>query len=107
MPPFGYSSGVGPQYFLSLCILDSLHWAAGILDYSGFLHTAEFTVPNLASFSAAIHLLVVDISVDLLQLPACLCVRTKASKMDPFHQGCHIHIGLGRAPLFAVQALLA
>ena len=27
--------------------------------------------------------------------------------MDLFRQGCHIHIGLGRAPLCAVQALLA
>ena len=27
--------------------------------------------------------------------------------MDPFCQGCHIHIGLGRAPLCTVQALLA
>ena len=68
---------------------------------------AEFTVPNLASFSPAIYLSVADISVDSLQLPACLFVRIKASKMDLFRQGCHIHIGLGRAPLCTVQALLA
>ena len=78
-----------------------------MLDYFGSLCAAEFTVPNLASFSPAIYLSVADISVDSLQLPACLCVRIKASKMDLFRQGCHIHIGLGRAPLCTVQALLA
>ena len=88
-PPFGYSSGVGPQYFYHCAF-----WAACMLDYFGFLCAAEFTVPNLASFSPAIYLSVADISVDSLQLPACLCVRIKASKMDLFRQGYHIHIGL-------------
>ena len=78
-----------------------------MLGYFGFLHAAEFTVPNLASFSPAIHRSVADIAVDSLQSPNCLRVRIKASKTDPFHQGCHIHIGLGRAPLCAVHALLA
>ena len=48
-------------------------WAACMLDYFGFLCAAEFTVPNLASFSPANYLSVADISVDSLQLPACLC----------------------------------
>ena len=78
-----------------------------MLGYFGFLRAAEFTVPNLASFSPASHLSVADIAVDLLQSPTCLHVQIKASKMDLFRQGCHIHIGLGRAPLCAVQALLA
>ena len=46
-------------------------------------------------------------AVDLLQSPTCLRIWIKVSKTDPFHQGCHIHIGLARAPLCAVQALLA
>ena len=82
-------------------------WAACMLGYFGFLRAAEFTVPNLASFSPAIHLSVADIAVDSRQSPTCLRVRIKASKTDPFRQGCHIHIGLGRAPLCAVHALLA
>ena len=82
-------------------------WAACMLGYFGFLCAAEFTVPNLASFSPAIHLLVEDIAMDSLQSPACLHVQIKASKTDPFCQGCHIYIGLGRAPLCTVQALLA
>ena len=82
-------------------------WAACMLGYFGFLRAAEFTVPNLASFSPASHLSVADMAVDLLQSPTCLCIWIKVSKTDPFHQGCHIHIGLARAPLCAVQALLA
>ena len=78
-----------------------------MLGYFGFVRAAEFTVSNLASFSPAIHLSVANIAVDLLQSPTCLRVRIKASKMDPFRQGCHIHIGLRRAPLCAVHALLA
>ena len=82
-------------------------WAACMLGYFGFLHAAEFTVPNLASFSPVFHLSVADIAVDSLQSPTCLCVWIKASKTDPFRQGCCIHIGLGRAPLCTVHALLA
>ena len=70
-----------------------------MLGYFGFLRAAEFTVPNLASFFPAIHLSVADLAVDSLQSPNCLYVRIKASKTHPFCQGCHIHIGLGRAPL--------
>ena len=82
-------------------------WAACMLGYFGFLRAAEFTVPNLASFSPAIHLSVADITVDSRQSPTCLRVRIKASKTDLLRQGCHIHIGLGRAPLCAVHALMA
>ena len=82
-------------------------WAAWMLGSFGFLSAAEFTVPSLTSFPPAIHLSVADNAVDSLQFPTCLCSGAKASKTDLFHQGCHIHIGLGRAPLCAVHALLA
>ena len=59
-------------------------WAACMLGYFGFLRAAEFTVPNLASFSPAIYLTVADIAMDSLQSPACLRVQIKASKTDPF-----------------------
>ena len=66
-----------------------------MLRHFGFLCTTEFTVPNLASFSPVILLSVADIAI----------------KTDPFRNGCHIHIGLGRAPLhgsaFAGLPLLA
>ena len=62
-----------------------------MLRHFGFLCAAEFTDPNLASFSPVILLSVADIAI----------------KTDPFRNGCHIHVGLGRAPLCMVQPLLA
>ena len=56
-------------------------WAVCMLGYFGFLRAAEFTVPNLASFSPAIHLSVADIAVDSRQSPTCLRVSIKASKL--------------------------
>ena len=82
-------------------------WAACTLAYFGFLRSAEFTVPNLASFSPALHFGVVDISVDSDSHPNCLRVRIKASKTDPFRKGCFIHIGKGNFPLCALQAVMA
>ena len=38
---------------------------------------------------------------------SCICVVIKASKTDPFREGCSIHIGRGKYPLCAVHALLA
>jgi len=81
--------------------------AACTLAYFGFLRSAELTVPNLASFSPALHLGVVDISVDSDSHPDCLRVRIKASKTDPYRKGCFIHIGKGSFPLCALQALMA
>ena len=60
-----------------------------MLHHFGFLRTAAFTVPNLASFSPVILLSVADIAI----------------KTDPFRNSCHIHIGLGRAPLLAYLSL--
>ena len=72
------------------CVLDlkifyhCAFWAACLLGYFGFLRAAKFTVPNLASFSPAIHLSEADTAVDLLQSPTCLRDRIKPSKTDPF-----------------------
>ena len=84
-----------------------MFWAARTLAYFGFLRSAELTVPNLASFSPALHLGVVDISVYSDSHPDCLRVRIKASKTDPFRKGCFIHIGKGSFPLCALQAVMA
>ena len=93
---------------LDLSVFDHcMFWAACNLAYFGFLRSAEFTVPNLASFSPALHLCVCDISVDSDISPSCLRVRIKASKTDPFRKGCFVHIGKGRFPLCALQAILA
>ena len=84
-----------------------MFWAACTLGYFGFLCAAEFTVPSLASFSPLIHLTVQDIAVDAPSSPSSMRVKIKASKTDPFRKGSEIHIGLGRHPLCAVQAMMA
>ena len=85
---------------------DCMFWAACTLAYFGFLRSAEFTCPSLKSFDPAVHLTVQDISVDATDAPSCLQVFIKASKTDPFCQGCHVYIGLGSGSLCAVQAVL-
>ena len=72
-----------------------MFWAACNLAYFGFLCSAEFTVPNLASYVPAIHLGVADVAVDSHLSPSCLRLRIKASKTDPFRKGCFLHIGKG------------
>ena len=84
-----------------------MFWAACTLGYFGFLRSAEFTVPSLASFSPSVHLGVQDLALDSSTAPSCICVTIKASKTDPFRKGCSIHIGLGKYPLCAVHASLA
>jgi len=86
---------------------DVMFWAACTLAYFGFLRSSEFTVPNLAGFDPSLHLAVGDIAVDSTSNPSCLRVHIKASKTDPFRQGCFIHIGLGNANLCAISAMLA
>ena len=48
-----------------------------------------------------------DVSVGVPLNPSCLQVFIKASKTDPFRQGCNILIGLGLPPLCAVQAVVS
>jgi len=84
-----------------------MFWAACCLASFGFLRSAEFTVPNLASYSPSIHLGVADTSVDSASSPSCLHVRIKASKTDPFRKGCFVHIGRGTYPLCALQSLMS
>lgn len=96
--------------FRSLQMTNNDHkmfWAACTLAYFGFLRSSEFTVPNVSSFSSSIHLGLDDIAVDSSSSPTCLRIRIKASKTDPFRQGCFIHIGKGRSPLCAIEAILS
>lgn len=85
---------------------DCMLWAACTLAYFGFLRSAEFTVPSLAAFDPAVHLSAQDITVDSTEAPTCLQVHVKASKTDPFRQGCHVYIGVGSPSLCAVRSVL-
>ena len=81
-----------------------MFWAACNLAYFGFLQSAEFRVPNLASFSTVLHLGVQDIEVHSDTNPSSLCIRIKASKIDPFCKGCFIR--RGHLPLCTLQLCL-
>ena len=77
----------------------TMFWAACNLAPFGFLRSAEFTVPTLASFSPDVHLSLGDIAFDSYEVPTLLRVRLKASKTDRFPKECFIHIGRGNSPL--------
>ena len=83
-----------------------MFWAASTLGYFSFLHALEFTVPNLNSFSIALHITIQGVAVDCPSSSSCIWVRIKASKMDPFCKGVDIHIGIGKRPLCAVEAMM-
>ena len=82
-----------------------MFWAVCNLAYFGFLRSAEFTVPNLGSFSPDIHLSMADIAIDSYDAPTRL--RLKASKTDPFRKGCLIHVSKGNPTLCAIHSLMA
>lgn len=84
-----------------------MFWVACKLAFFGFLRSAEFTVPNLASFSPSIHLGLDDVAVDSVLSPSCLRIRIKASQTDPFRKGVFLHIGWGEFPLCEIRSLLA
>ncbi|KAK3735065.1 hypothetical protein QZH41_010783 [Actinostola sp. cb2023] len=92
---------------LNMALADhSMFWAACCLAYFGFLRSAEFTIPNLNSYSAAIHLNVQDLAIDSSASPSCIRVNIKASKTDPFRKGCCIYVGKAKPSLCAVEAIL-
>lgn len=88
------------------CYSDRMFWAACTLAYFGFLRSSEFTVPSLAVFDHNTHLSVVDIVVDSRDHPTFLQVNIKASKTDPFRQGCSIYIGKVSTSLCAIKAMM-
>ena len=59
-----------------------MFWVVCNLAYFGFLRSAEFTVPNLASYVPDIHPGVADVAVDSHSSPSCLHLRIKASKTE-------------------------
>ena len=71
---------------------DVMFSAACCLAYFGFSRSSEFTIPNGATFSQALHLSVHDIAAD--------------QRVAPFRQGCILTLGQGRSPLCPVEAML-
>ena len=63
------------------------------LAYFRFCHSAQFTVPNLASFSPAIHLGVADIASILQGLPRAHRQGRVSSVCNPFSTGVFVSEG--------------
>ena len=63
-------------------------WAACFQGYIGSLHTSEFMIPNLSSYSSSPHLSVQDIAVDSSLDPSSFHIRIKGSKTDLSRKGC-------------------
>ena len=55
--------------------------------------------------SPSCHLTLKDSAFDSLVTPSLLSVTNKVSKTGPFRRGSAIHIGRGRYPLCAIQAV--
>jgi hypothetical protein len=84
---------------------DVMFWAACCLAYFGFLRSSEFTVPNGATFSQALHLSVHDIAADQRVAPSRIQANIKVSKTDPFRQGCATSAALAGVPDHLFQTL--
>ena len=80
-------------------------WAACCLGFFGFLRAGEFTVNE--PFDPAIHLTPQDLQLDSTSNPTCLRVQIKASKTDPFRQGCFIYLGRGRTSICPIASVMA
>ena len=80
-------------------------WAACCLGFFGFLRAGEFTVNE--PFDPAIHPTPQDLQLDSTSNPTCLRVHLKASKTDPFRQGCFIYLGRGRTSICPIASVMA
>ena len=76
-------------------------WAACCLGFFGFLRAREFTVNE--PFNLAIHLTPLDSTSNL----TCLRVQIKASKTDPFRQGCFRYLGRGHTSICPIASVMA
>ena len=78
--------------------------SAVTLAFFGLLRSSEYCSFSHSSFSITNTLLVSDVSVRFS--PFILSVFIKASKTDPFRQGCTIRIGAGFPPLCPVRSMI-
>ena len=83
---------------------DSMFWAATLVAFFGFLRVSEFTVGG--SFDPTIHLALRDIRFDAPVDPEAISIWLKASKTDPFREGCSVEVGATNDQLCPVVALM-
>ena len=80
-------------------------WSMCTLAFFGLLRVSEYTSPTPSTFNSSLHLTFSDVTFD----NGFLIVFIKASKTDPFRQGCHIRIAPSYTdfcPVLAIQHYL-
>ena len=77
-------------------------WSAFTLAFYSFLWSSEFTSPSASQFNPLVHLSTTDVS---LTSTGCLTLHLKASKTDPYRQGCSLLIAPSHHSVCAVRAL--
>ena len=75
-----------------------------LLAFFGFLRVSKFTTGP--SFDPTTHLALLDVSFDSPANPTRATISIKASKTDPFKEGCNISIGATGDSLCPTQALM-
>ena len=77
-------------------------WSAFTLAFYGFLRSSEFISPSASQFNPLVHLSTTDVS---FPSTGCLNLHLKASKTDPYRQGCSLLIASSHRSVCAVRAL--
>ena len=85
------------------CQDKALYWSACTMAFFGLLRVSEYSCPKIQDFHLHYQLLLRDVSFD----HNAISLFIKASKSDPFRQGCHIYIGSTHNYLCPVTALKA
>ena len=77
-------------------------WSAFTLAFYGFLRSSEFTSPSTTQFNPLVHLSRSDIS---FSSDGSLRLQLKASKTDPYRQGCSLLLAPSCRSVCAIRAL--
>ena len=77
-------------------------WSAFTLAFYGFLRSSEFTSPSSTRFNPLVHLSRSDIS---FSSDGYLHLQLKASKTDPYRQGCSLLLAPSGRSVCAIRAL--
>ena len=77
-------------------------WSAFTLAFYGFLRSSEFTSPSASQFNPLVHLSTTNVS---FTSTGCLTLHLKASKTDPYRQGCSLLIAPSHRSVCVLRAL--
>ena len=80
-----------------------LLWAAVTIAFFGLLRVSEYTAQHVSDYDPSSTLLITDVTFD--STLSCASITLRASKTDPFRQGCCVRIGATGNALCPVSAL--